>query len=138
MTSLGLEEFTVDVDGLTIRYLVAGQGPPLVLVHGVGESNLDWRWVLPALSRTRRVYAPNLPAVGGTARPTADADYSPAFHAGFLVAFLDALGIESAGVIGASLHSHSVLRLALSEPARVSAVGVVGSTGLGRDLNPFL
>ncbi len=134
MASVGLEELAVDVNGLTTRYLVAGWAPPLVLVHGVSESNLDWRWVLPALSRTRRVYAPNLPAVGSTARPTADADYSPAFHAGFL----DALGIESAGVIGASLHGHSVLRLALFEPARVSAVGVVGSTGLGRDLNPFL
>lgn len=136
MAGAGLEEFTIDVDGLTTRYLAAGEGPPIVLVHGVGESNVDWRWVMPALSRARRVYAPNLPAVGGTAEPTT-ADYSPAFHAGFLAAFLDALGIGRAGVIGASLHGHSVLRLALSEPARVSAVGVVGSTGLGREFNPL-
>jgi pimeloyl-ACP methyl ester carboxylesterase len=136
MAGAGLEEFTVDVNGLTTRYLVAGEGPPAVLVHGVGESNFDWRWVMPALSRTRRLYAPNLPAVGGTARPPS-ADYSPAFYAGFLAAFLDALGLERAAVVGTSLHGHSVLRLALSEPARVSAVGVVGSTGLGRAVNPI-
>jgi len=92
---------------------------------------------VPALSRTRRVYAPDLPAVGGTAEPPTAADYSPAFHAGFLAALLDALGIERAGMVGASLHGHSVLRLALSEPARVSALGVVGSTGLGREFNPM-
>ena len=39
----GPEELAVDVNGLTTRYLVAGGGPPLVLVHDVGESNLDWR-----------------------------------------------------------------------------------------------
>ncbi len=136
MRGVGFEEFTIDVGGLTTRYLAAGEGPPLVLVHGVGQSNLDWRWTMPTLSRTRRVYAPNLPGVGGTARPTA-ADYSPTFYAGFLAAFLDALGIDRAGVVGASTHGHSVLRLALSEPARVSAVGVVGSSGLGRTFNPF-
>ena len=43
MASVGLEELAVDVNGLTTRYLVAGGGPPLVLVHDVGESNLDWR-----------------------------------------------------------------------------------------------
>ncbi len=133
---MNFEEFTIDVGGLTTRYLAAGEGPPLVLVHGVGQSNLDWRWTMPTLSRTHRVYAPNLPGVGGTARPTA-ADYSPAFYARFLAAFLDALGIERAGVVGTSLHGHSVLRLALSEPARVSAVAVAGSTGLGRTFNPF-
>ncbi len=136
MAGVGLEELTIDVGGLTTRCLVAGEGPPVVLVHGVGVSNLDWRWVMPTLSRTRRVYAPNLPAVSGTARPLT-ADYSPAYYARFLAAFLDALGLERAVVVGTSLHGHSVLRLALSEPARVSAVGVVGSTGLGRTFNPL-
>ena len=136
MAGAGFEELTIDVGGLTTRYLVAGEGPPVVLVHGVGVSNLDWRWLMPALSRTRRVYAPNLPAVGGTTKPPT-ADYSPAFYARFVVAFLDALGIERAAVVGTSLHGHSVLRLALSEPGRVSALGVVGSTGLGRTFNPF-
>ncbi len=137
MADAGFEERTIDAGGLTTRYLVAGEGPPVVLVHGEGVSNLDWRWVMPALSRTRRVYAPNLPGVGGTAEPSTATDYSPTFYARFVATFLDALGIERAGVVGASVHGHSVLRLALSEPARVSAVGVVGSTGLGRAFNPF-
>ncbi len=131
MAGAGFEEFTIDVGGLGTRYLAAGEGPPIVLVHGVGESYLDRRWVVPAHSRTRRVYEPNLPAVGGTDKAPA-ADHASAFYAGFLAAFLDALGIERTGMVGASLHGHSVLRLALSEPARVSTLGLVGGTGLGR------
>ena len=64
-------------------------------------------------------------------------DYSPAFYARFVGAFLDALGTERAGLVGASLHGHSMLRLALSEPARVSTLALVGSTGLGRAVNPL-
>src|SRR3712207_7084883 len=45
----------------SIRYLSAGEGPPLVLLHGAGDNALDWRWVLPALARKHRVYAPDLP-----------------------------------------------------------------------------
>ncbi len=136
-TAIGsLEKRTIDVGGRATQYLAAGEGPPLVLVHGVGVSNLDWRWVMPGLSLKHRVYAPNLPGVGGTAGP-ASADHSPSCYAWFLSAFLDALGIERAAVVGTSVHGHSVLRLALSEPERVSSVGVVGSTGFGRAVNPI-
>jgi pimeloyl-ACP methyl ester carboxylesterase len=136
-----LQALTTRVGGLPTRYLAAGDGPPVVLVHGVGESAFDWRGAMAHLSRARRVYAPDLPLVGGTGRPAtaaATGDFSPAYHARFLGAFLDALGIErAAAVIGASLHGHSVLRFALSQPHRASAVGVVGGTGLGREVNPL-
>jgi hypothetical protein len=46
-----VEAQSVEIDGLSIRYLAAGEGPPLVLLHGAGYNSLDWRWVLPALSR---------------------------------------------------------------------------------------
>lgn len=55
-----VEEQSVEVDGLPIRYLSAGEGPPLVL-HGAGDNTLDWQWVMPALTATHRVYAPDLP-----------------------------------------------------------------------------
>jgi pimeloyl-ACP methyl ester carboxylesterase len=136
-----LQALTTRVGGLPTRYLAAGDGPPVVLVHGVGESAFDWRGAMAHLSRARRVYAPDMPAVGGTGRPATGAatgDFSPAYHARFLGAFLDALGIErAAAVVGASLHGHCVLRFALSEPRRASAVGVVGGTGLGREVNPL-
>jgi pimeloyl-ACP methyl ester carboxylesterase len=127
-----VEERNIDVGGLPIHYLAAGEGPPLVLLHALGESALDWRWVLPALAHTNRVYAPDLPGFGYSAKPSAE--YSPAFFARFVGAYLDALGVERAALVGNSLGGLAALRLALSEPERVSALGLVASAGLGREV----
>lgn len=94
------EEQSIEVDGSPVRYLKAGEGPPLVLLHALGESALGWRWTMPALARTHAVYAPDLPGFGKNARPLAD--YLPAFFARFVAAYLDALGIERAVVFGNS------------------------------------
>ena len=48
---MNFEERYVDVNGLPTRYLRAGTtGPPLVLLHGVGDSALDWQWAMPTLA----------------------------------------------------------------------------------------
>src|SRR3712207_7067854 len=44
-------------EGHKARYLMAGEGPPLVLLHGVGTSSGEWSWVLPDLARNNLVYA---------------------------------------------------------------------------------
>ena len=134
---MNFEECYVDVNGLPTRYLRAGTtGPPLVLLHGVGDSALDWRWVMPTLAGTHRIYVPDLPGSGGTIK--SDVDYSPAFFTQFLSAFLDALEVKHAAVIGHSLGGLVGLRLALSEPSRVSALGLVASAGLGREVTHAL
>ena len=76
-----VEEQNIEVDGLPIRYLSAGEGPPLVLLHGAGDNTLDWQWVMPTLAATYRVYAPDLSGSPDSARPAAD--YSPAFFERF-------------------------------------------------------
>jgi len=129
---MNFEERSIDVDGLPTRYLQAGTGPPLVLLHGVGDNALIWRWVLPALARTHQVYAPDLPGSGDSGKPASD--YSPAFFTRFLGAFLNALEIESATIIGNSLGGLVGLRLSLSEPQRVTSLGLVASAGLGREV----
>jgi pimeloyl-ACP methyl ester carboxylesterase len=129
-----VEEHDIEVDGLPICYLTAGTGPPLVLLHGAGDNALDWRWVMPALAATHRVYAPDLPGSPDSARPAAD--YSPAFFERFVTAFADALGVERATFVGNSLGGLIALRLTLSEPARVNALVLVDSAGLGRAVNP--
>jgi pimeloyl-ACP methyl ester carboxylesterase len=131
-----VEEQQIEVDGLLTHYLAAGEGPPLLLLHALGESALDWRWVLPDLARTHRVYAPDLPGFGDSAKPTAD--YSPVFFEGFVAAFLDALEVERAAVVGNSLGGLIALRLALSEPARTSALALIDSAGLGREVSSAL
>jgi pimeloyl-ACP methyl ester carboxylesterase len=130
---VNFEERYVDVNGLPTRYLRAGTtGPPLVLLHGVGDSALDWQWVMPTLAGTHRIYVPDLPGSGGTIK--SDVDYSPAFFTQFLSVFLDALEVERAAVVGNSLGGLVGLRLALSEPSRVNALGLIASAGLGREV----
>ena len=129
-----IEEQNVEVDGLPIHYVTAGTGSPLVLLHGAGDNALDWRWVLPALARTHRVYAPDLPGSPDSVRPAAD--YSSTFFERFITGFLDALGIERATFVGSSLGGLISLRLALSGPVRVDALILVDSAGLGRAVNP--
>jgi pimeloyl-ACP methyl ester carboxylesterase len=131
-----IEEQKTEVEGLPTRYLRAGtMGPPLVLLHGVGDNAFDWQWVMPALANTHRVYALDLPGSGGSDKPLDDTDvYSPAFFTRFVAAFLDALEVDHAAVIGNSLGGLVGLRLALSEPQRVTALGLVSSGGLGREV----
>ena len=132
-----IEEQKTEVEGLPTRYLRAGtMGPPLVLLHGVGDNAFDWQWVMPALASTHRVYALDLPGSGGSAKPLTD--YSPAFFTRFVAAFLDALSVDRATVMGNSLGGLVGLRLALAEPERVTALGLVSSGGLGREVTYVL
>jgi pimeloyl-ACP methyl ester carboxylesterase len=128
-----IAERTIDIEGLRTRYLTGGSGPPLVLVHGVGTSAGEWSWVLPTLARDHLVYAIDLPGFDGSARPP---DYSPAFSARFVGAFLDALRVKRPAVIGNSLGGLVALHLALSDPEGVAALVLSDSAGLGQAVNP--
>ena len=132
--NVAIEEQNVEINGLPIRYLSAGEGPPLVLLHGAGDNALDWRLVMPTLAATHRVYAPDLPGSPDSARPATD--YSPAFFERFVVTFVNSLGIGRATYVGNSLGGLIALRLALSEPARVAALVLVDSASLGYAINP--
>jgi pimeloyl-ACP methyl ester carboxylesterase len=54
------------VAGTWTTWLEGGEGPPLILLHGPGESGVNWRWVIPDLVRDHRVVAPDLPGHGGS------------------------------------------------------------------------
>ncbi len=132
-----VEERRINVGGLTIRYFTAGNdGLPLVLLHGDATSALDWSWVLPTLAATHRVYAPDFPGFGDSAKPSIE--YSPEFLKQFLVDFLNALGIERAVLVGNSLGGQVSLRCALSHPEQVAALVLVDSSGLGYSVTPVL
>ncbi len=134
-TISGFVEKTIDVQGHRLRYLTAGEGPPLVLLHGVGTSSGEWSWVLPGLARNHLVYAIDLPGYDGSYEPP---DYAPAYTASFVNSFLDAVGVERAVVVGNSFGGLVALHLALSEPARVSALVLSDSAGLGRVVNSVM
>jgi len=71
LAGVPIREERVTLAGLSTAVLVGGEGPPLVLLHGPGESAVNWRWTIPDLVRTHRVVAPDLPAHGGTESPDA-------------------------------------------------------------------
>jgi pimeloyl-ACP methyl ester carboxylesterase len=125
------------VDGMSAQYLEAGAGSPLLLLHGHEQSAASWRWVIPALARTHRVLALSLPGHGGSA--PAVGGYAPGRDlAPFVVGFLDILGVGPLDVVGHSVGGAVALRVALADPRRVRTLTLVGSAGLGRDVNPLL
>jgi pimeloyl-ACP methyl ester carboxylesterase len=124
------------VDGRAVEYLVAGDGPVVVLLHGDGETARDWRWVMPGLAAAgHRVLALSLPGHGGSA--SADS-YAQEDLADWLASVLEALGLDRAMVIGNSIGALMGLHLTLSRPDLVERLVLVDSAGLGRLVNPVL
>jgi pimeloyl-ACP methyl ester carboxylesterase len=67
-----------EVDGVQVHYLTAGQGTPLILLHGYAETSRMWRPIMPALADRFRVIAPDLPGIGESAIPTNGLDMKTA------------------------------------------------------------
>ncbi len=103
--------------GVDTFTLEAGAGPPVVLLHGLGATNASMLPTLVELAVDHRVLAPDLPGFGDTAKPAAV--YDPGFFAGWLEAYLDALGIERAILVGNSMGGRIAIEAALRMPERV-------------------
>lgn len=121
----------VDVAGVDVAYVDSGgEGPPVVLVHGLSSTVGFWEHQVPTLARTYRVLALDLPGYGASGRP--DAPYTPPWYAGVVAGFMDALGVGSAVVVGHSMGGQVALTLALDEPARVDALVLSAPAGFER------
>lgn len=119
----------VDAMGLRTHYIEAGEGAPIILLHGSGPGVSAWEnWaaVLPAMAQYRRVIALDMPGFGATQRK-ADGAYDMAFWVEHLFAFMDALGIVAAPLVGNSFGGMVAMAAALRDPARVSAMILMGS-----------
>ncbi len=122
--------------GHEIAYRSAGSGPLLLLVHGMAGSSATWQHVIPALAEQYTVVAPDLLGHGDSAKPRGD--YSLGAHASLLRDLLNALGYERATCIGQSLGGGIVLQFAYQFPERCERIVLVGSGGLGQEVNPVL
>ncbi|MGH9000954.1 MAG: alpha/beta fold hydrolase, partial [Acidimicrobiia bacterium] len=122
----------VDAGGIKTNYLEAGDGQPVVLVHGSGpgvSAYANWRLTLPALAPHVRVLAPDMVGFGFTNRP-GDVVYGLDTWVDQLLAFLDALEIDRASLVGNSFGGALALRLAADHPDRVERLVLMGSAGL--------
>jgi pimeloyl-ACP methyl ester carboxylesterase len=123
----GVRSETIEVQGTPVHVLRAGdgrEGPPQLLVHGLGGSAANWIEVMPALARRGPVVAPDLPGFGRTPPPTRSAS-RVRHNARFLRALLDELGWEQAEVHGNSMGGMVSVLFADREPERVSRLVLV-------------
>jgi non-heme chloroperoxidase len=124
--SAGAEKVTLK-SGVTVHYDVAGpkDAPPLVLLHGLGDTKRSWSLILPELAKSHRVYALDQRGHGKSSAPVCC--YAQADLAYDAVSFMDAMKIGRASVVGHSLGSFVAQHLAAQYPERVTRMVLIGS-----------
>ncbi|MFI2651363.1 alpha/beta fold hydrolase [Micromonospora fulviviridis] len=127
----------LSVAGRWMRCRIAGDGPPVVLLHGIGRTLEDFTAVHAALAGDHRVLAVDLPGHGGSA-PLDDPHTLPAL-ATAVAGFLDAAGVTGpAHLVGNSLGGAVAMRLAADAPERAASLVLVNSAGFGREVTAAL
>jgi pimeloyl-ACP methyl ester carboxylesterase len=122
--------------GHRISYRVGGEGPVLVLVHGITGSSDTWREVMRPLAAEHTVIAPDLLGHGESAKPRGD--YSLGAYASGIRDLMIALGHDRATFVGHSLGGGVAMQLAYQFPEHLDRLVLVCSGGLGREVHPVL
>jgi len=119
----------LELHGDRVAYRDVGQGPALLLIHGMAGSSDTYRAIIPQLSKKYRVIAPDLLGHGKSAKPRGD--YSLGAFAVFLRDLLDELGVDRATVIGQSLGGGIAMQFAYQHRDYCERLVLIGSGGLG-------
>jgi pimeloyl-ACP methyl ester carboxylesterase len=109
---------TLEVNGQRMAYLDVGQGPPVILIHGFGGSMWQWEHQQRPLSTKFRLITPDLIGSGLSAKP--EIEYRPDQTLQYFVAFMDALHIRQAALVGNSMGAGLAIGMAVAHPDRVS------------------
>ncbi len=115
-----------EVGGVSTRYLAAGEGAPVMLLHGVGLSADSWMWTVPALAQRHRVVAPDLLDNGFTAAGAYKGGPPQRYTVDHIVALADHLGLSRFSLVGSSLGAAFALLTYFKMPHRVSSMVLVG------------
>lgn len=126
MDAAGVQARVASVAGLRIRYVRHGQGPPVVLLHGIASSIFTWRDVLPALARDHDVLAIDLPGFGGSDTP---AEPSVDILRAAVVGLMERLSIQRASIVGNSLGGATAAVVAARHPERVERLVLIDAAG---------
>ena len=124
------------IHGHTLAFRTAGEGPVLVLLHGMASSSETWSHVMPRLAERYTVIAPDLLGHGGSAKPRSE--YSVAAHANVVRDLLVVLGHERASIVGHSFGGGVAMQLSYQFPERCERLVLVASGGLGEEVSPLL
>jgi pimeloyl-ACP methyl ester carboxylesterase len=124
----GFEPHVADIAGIRTRYWLGGEGPPLVLVHGLAGAAWNFTELAPFLAARRRVLIPDLPGHGGTAAlPSPGGLGDLAAHVAVVA---EHVGMAPAPVLGYSMGGVVALHLAAERPDAVTAVLLLASAGI--------
>ncbi len=115
-----IEHQTIRANGADFHVARTGHGPPLLLLHGWPEYWLTWEPVMTRLSDRFTLIAPDLRGFGDSSKP--DGAYGPDQHATDMLALMDALGIDSFGVVGHDVGGAVMQPLARAAPARLAGL----------------
>jgi len=117
MHDLSLSHELATVDGLRLHYVTAGSGPPVLLWHGFLGTWFSWRRLIPLLTDSYTVIAPDMRGYGDSAKPLEGYDAATLAHDFELL--LDQLDIDAAHVVAHDMGAPPALWLAANRPARV-------------------
>ncbi|HYG82768.1 MAG TPA: alpha/beta fold hydrolase, partial [Pyrinomonadaceae bacterium] len=120
-------EGTVTVYGAKIHYVEAGQGPVVVLLHGLGGNTTNWAFNIPVLARKYRVVVPDQIGFGKSDKPLIN--YRINTYVDFLDAFLKELKIERASLVGNSMGGWVAAAYTLAHPERVERIVLADAAG---------
>ncbi len=129
----GVTSRLLELPAATVEILEAGQGAPLVFLHGAGGIPF-WEGVLPLLTRDYHVYAPLLPGFGRSTGVDALEDQLDLFFHGFDV--IEALGIERPYLVGESMGGWIAAEMAALRPKEIGRLALAAPVGLWRDDAP--
>jgi haloacetate dehalogenase len=124
----GFKPLTLQANGVTINGAIAGQGPPVLLLHGAPQSMISWRLVAPDLARDHTVVVTDLRGYGDSSKPPDGdnhANYSKRAMALDQVEVMKQLGFEKFALIGHDRGGRVGHRLALDHPDRVARLAVL-------------
>jgi pimeloyl-ACP methyl ester carboxylesterase len=126
----------IELHGHPVTYRRVGDGPVVVLIHGITSSSRTWRAIMPALAERYTVIAPDLLGHGTSAKPRGD--YSLGAYASGIRDLLVALEIPRATVVGHSLGGGVAMQFAYQFPERIERLVLVDSGGLGGEVSLVL
>ena len=126
----------ISIHGHQVAYRMGGQGPAVLLIHGMAGSASTWQDVMPALAEQATVIAPDLPGHGESEKFRGD--YSLGNYASGLRDLLTKLGHGRATILGQSLGGGVAMQFAYQYPERCERLVLVSSGGLGQEVHAGL
>ena len=126
----------IELHGHRVAFRYDGEGPLVVLIHGITGRSAQWQPVVENLAAHRTVLAPDLLGHGESAKPRGD--YSLGAYASGVRDIVVALGHDRATVVGHSLGGGIAMQFAYQFPELCERLVLVSSGGLGREVHPLL